>query len=309
MRLARCTITVAVLAAATLAASQPAATRQMPVNGTELTYVDHGQGTPVVFVHGAVGDLRLWEPQRAAFSKSHRFVAYTFRYHGTGKWPDDGKQYSVGQHAKDLAAFIGGLKAGRVHLVGLSLGGVVASTLALEHPDLVRTLTLAEPGLFSVLAGAPDGKAALDEWRQALGPMGAAIQAGDATGATRQLAAFVTGRAPEDCEKISPALRQILLDNARTLPPLFAAPSPVVTCEQLRGLKVPTLVVRGERTPDAFAKVSDVVARCTGAGPVAVVPGATHVMSYDNPAAFNRIVLDFIAEPAQRQKQPEIRRR
>jgi hypothetical protein len=65
--------------------------RQLEANGTDLTFVDQGKGAPIVFVHGAVGDLRFWEPQRAAFAKNHRYVAYTLRYHGTGAWPDAGK--------------------------------------------------------------------------------------------------------------------------------------------------------------------------------------------------------------------------
>ena len=95
--------------------------RQLKANGTDLTFVDQGKGAPIVFVHGAVGDLRFWEPQRTAFAKNHRYVAYTLRYHGTGAWPDAGKQYGTDVHSADLAAFISALKAGPVHLVGLSL--------------------------------------------------------------------------------------------------------------------------------------------------------------------------------------------
>ena len=76
--------------------------RQLKANGTDLTFVDQGKGAPVVFVHGAVGDLRFWEPQRAAFAKNHRYVAYTLRYHGTGAWPDAGKQYGTDVHSADL---------------------------------------------------------------------------------------------------------------------------------------------------------------------------------------------------------------
>ena len=65
--------------------------RQLKANGIDLTFVDQGEGAPIVFVHGAVGDLRFWEPQRTAFAKNHRYVAYTLRYHGTGAWPDAGK--------------------------------------------------------------------------------------------------------------------------------------------------------------------------------------------------------------------------
>jgi pimeloyl-ACP methyl ester carboxylesterase len=111
------------------------------VNGVDLSYIDDGVGTPVVFVHGAWMDLRYWEPQREGVAAHHRFVAYTLRYHGTAPWPDDGKNYSAATHAADLAAFIHQLNAGPVHLVGLSMGGRLATMVALEHPDLLRSLT------------------------------------------------------------------------------------------------------------------------------------------------------------------------
>jgi hypothetical protein len=62
---------------------KPSPTRHISVNGIELSYVEQGTGTPVVFVHGAVSDLRFWEPQRKVFAKQYRFIAYSYRYHGT----------------------------------------------------------------------------------------------------------------------------------------------------------------------------------------------------------------------------------
>jgi len=111
---------------------------EVRVNGVDLSYIDEGVGTSVVFVHGAWMGLRYWEPQREAVASHHRFVAYTLRYHGTGPWPDDGKNYSASTHAADLAAFIHRLNTRPVHLVGLSMGGRLATMVALEHPDLLR---------------------------------------------------------------------------------------------------------------------------------------------------------------------------
>jgi len=68
---------------------------EMRVNDVDLSYIDDGVGTPVVLVHGAWMDLRYWEPQRQGVAAHHRFVAYTLRYHGTARWPDDGKNYSA----------------------------------------------------------------------------------------------------------------------------------------------------------------------------------------------------------------------
>src|SRR5262249_36465005 len=115
-------------------------TRQLPVNGVDLSYVDQGSGAPVVFVHGGFLDLRFWEPQRQAMAQQYRFIAYTSRYHGTAAWPDTGKDYSAATHAADLAAFLGQLHAGPVHLVGHSYGGLLATLVALYTQRVILHL-------------------------------------------------------------------------------------------------------------------------------------------------------------------------
>ena len=276
--------------------AKPPETRKLPVSGTTLSYIEQGSGTPIVFVHGAVGDLRVWEPQRSAFSKQHRFVAYTYRYHGTDPWPDQGANYSIDQHVADLTALIAGLKAGPVHLVGLSYGGLLAAVAAAKDSSLLRTLTLAEPALFALIADSPEGKAALQNWSKDMTPLIAALKSGDNLQAVRQLHAAVTGKPAETFDEVPAGLRQVLLDNARTMPLLFQAAPGTMGCDAWKGLKVPTLIVRGERTQEIFSRTNAAVAKCIAGSREVVIPNASHTMSYDNPAAFNRTVLQFLAQ-------------
>jgi pimeloyl-ACP methyl ester carboxylesterase len=157
-------------------------------------------------------------------------------------------------------------------------------------------LTLAEPGIFSLLAESPEGKAALEQWSKGAEPMIAAMKAGDSVGATRHLSALVTGHPPDHFDKLPAPFRQILLDNARTMQLLFVAPPALVTCDMLRGIKTPTLVLRGDRTPEFFVKTNAEVGRCVAGSKLVVIPKASHPMSYENPAEFNRAVLDFVAQ-------------
>src|SRR4030095_15100442 len=106
---------------------------QLRMSGIDLSYIEQGTGPPVVFVHGAWMDLRYWERQRQTIAMQYRFIAYTQRYHGTTPWPDAGQHYSAATHAADLAAFLGALQAGPVHLVAHSSGGVVATLVAIDH--------------------------------------------------------------------------------------------------------------------------------------------------------------------------------
>lgn len=271
--------------------------RELRVNGTALPYIEQGSGSPVVFVHGAVGDYRYWEPQREDIARKFRFISYTQRYHGTGTWPDRGSEYSAATHAADLSALIQELNAGPVHLVGLSYGGTVAAMVAREHPRLVRTLTLAEPGLFGLLAEVPEGKPILEEVGKTFARLAETVKAGDFVGATRMLVAWVNNLSEADFDRLPPVLRRMLEENAHTLPLLLESP-PVLdlTCASLGTIKTPTLVVRGQQTPRAFSATNERVLACVPGSHPAVVPKAAHTMSYENPAAFNAAVLQFFAE-------------
>ena len=102
-------------------------------NDIEVNGVEEGSGETIVFVHGALSDLRTWDAIREDVAKKYRVVAYTQRYFGTGPWQDDGKGFGVATHADDLAKFIAALDAGPVHVVGWSYGGQVAATAAVQR--------------------------------------------------------------------------------------------------------------------------------------------------------------------------------
>ena len=157
---------------------------QIEVNGMPVSYVDDGSGEPVVFLHGAVSDLRVWEAIRDAVAKRYRFVAPTLRYFGTAEWLDKGGRFSVAAHADDIAAFIEAMHLGPVHLVGWSYGGNVATAVALEHPDVVRSLILFEPAISSMVKEGEAGDAASEAQGKMFGPVRSAVDEGDAEKAT-----------------------------------------------------------------------------------------------------------------------------
>jgi non-heme chloroperoxidase len=269
--------------------------RTLRANGVVLSYREQGKGTPVVFIHGAVGDLRFWEPQRVAFSRGHRFVSYSLRYHGTGAWPDSTREYSVAAHVADLVALVRALNAGPVHLVGLSYGGTVAAVMAAEHPELVRSVVLAEPGLFHLMVDVPEGQKVMEEVVGAFAAFAQPIQAGDHMQAVRLLTDWVSGSTGA-YDRLPADLRQILNDNARTLPLVVASPPmPEFNCASLKTIKAPALVLTGANSPRQFSLTNERVVACLRGSRAAVIPDAGHVMSYDNARAFNETVLGFIA--------------
>src|SRR5262249_46003366 len=151
-------------------------------------------------------------------------IAYTQRYHGTAPWPDAGPQYAAATHAADLVAFLRQLHPGPVHLVGLSSGGRLVTLVALAHPDLVRSLTVLEPPLDDLLADRPEAEPVRDVWWQAFAPIDTAAHAGEAIQATKLFFAFVNNYGPGAFDAQPEAFRQMILDNARTVPLARAGP-------------------------------------------------------------------------------------
>jgi pimeloyl-ACP methyl ester carboxylesterase len=271
---------------------------QLQTKGIDLFYVEQGVGIPVVFVHGAWMDLRYWEPQRQAIAAQYRFVAYNLRYHGTAPWPDAGQHFSMATHAADLAAFIRGLNRGPVHLVGLSSGGRLVTLVALGQPDLVHSLTVLEPPIDELLADTPEGQRVRDEWIKAFEPIRTAALAGDAVRAAKLFFDLANNQGSEAFDKQPETFRQMVLDNARTIPLQLLAlrDRPEISRNKLSRLKVRTLVVGGEQSPRYLSLINEVVAQCISGSRLVVVPRATHLMSHQNPGAFNEELLNFLAQ-------------
>jgi pimeloyl-ACP methyl ester carboxylesterase len=288
----------------------PSAIKQSNVNGVTLPYLDQGQGAPVVFVHGAFADHRIWEAQREAIAKRYRYIALDQRYFGKNPWPDNGANYSLATHTADLAGFIRELKAGPVHVVGWSYGGSIVLALAVQHPDLVRSVFVNEPALASIVTDPADQKVLGDE-RKELAPAVAAAKAGDHAQATRLFAEWVNAR-PGGFDAIPSTMRAVHLENGRTIPPHFGAPPPApITCAQLGNIKAPVAVTKGQQTRPFFRILADATGRCIPGSEVLTIPNARHLAPYENAAAFNDALLAFLARQKKigvRHQKPSLRR-
>jgi pimeloyl-ACP methyl ester carboxylesterase len=271
--------------------------KQVEVNGFRLQYIEQGSGEPIVFVHGAPHDRRAWETVREEIAKRYRFIAYTQRYFGTEPWPDEGKNYSIATHANDLAKFITSLNAGPVHLVGWSHGGAVSLTAAVRDPSLVRSLILYEAGVISVLpAGSPEGKMAREDRASMFGPVGAVASTGDFVEAAKLLQEVVFQLRPGEFSSLPKDLQTVLLDNARVLPLMLAAPPPpAITCDTLKDFVRPTLVMRGERARPFWALTSKAISECVPGAKQVILQNVHHDGPVRDPAAFTAAVFEFLA--------------
>lgn len=110
------------------------------INGIQLYYESHGDGPPVLFLHGLGSSTRDWELQIPAFSEEYRVITVDVRGHGQSDKPPG--PYSVRQFSEDTAAFMQALDAAPAHVIGLSMGGMIAFQLGVDHPELLRSLII-----------------------------------------------------------------------------------------------------------------------------------------------------------------------
>ena len=129
------------------------APEMLEVGDVAFPFVSAGTGEPALFVNGSWADLRSWCDLWQDVAAEHRFMAYTHRHFGATQWPQD-KPFSRDVHTADLVAILRTLNE-PVHLVGWSYSGGMVLRAAMEVPDLVRTVTVYEPSLSSILPDTP----------------------------------------------------------------------------------------------------------------------------------------------------------
>ena len=264
----------------------PADVKVIAVNGYPIAYTERGSGTPLVFIHGAANDYRYWDPQLMSLSGRYRVVSVSLRHHYPERWGGKGDDFSLQVHAADIAGFIDALGAGPAVLVGHSRGGSVAAGAAKLRPDLVKKLVLAEPSLM-LLVQASTNPAEGDARARRFGEM---LDKDNERG-LEIYADAING--PGSWKRRSEGERQIVRDNAWTLV-AGLRDQDVLDCDDLRALRMPIMLVQGEKGVPGLHKVIAEARKCAPGAQHAVVPNAGHRMTRDNPAAFDAALVSFL---------------
>lgn len=268
--------------------------KTIAVNGVKLAYVERGQGEPVVLIHGFLHDYRLWSLQVPEFSKHLRVITYSMRH----RWPDsptgDASDLSDSVEIADLVALIERLELGPVHLVGHSGGAGLALRMARDHPELVRSIVLGEPGPFAFAVDRPtSGPAFPPEW---IGAVREAYEKGQIERALGLVRDAVLGE-EGPAQPPRPWVGQMLLDNAWQLKQMWTPgePAPPVTCEEARRIEAPALLLGGDRSPAMFGHVLDGLQKCLPAAERAQLSNSSHGLELENPSGFNEVALRFLS--------------
>lgn len=244
-----------------------------------------GAGAPVVLIHGMGFGADYWTPQIEALAKKYHVIAWNMPgYGGAPALP----HMSFPALTESLLTLLDSMAVSKAHIIGHSMGGMVALDFAATYPDRVRTLTLfgASPAF-----PPPDSDFTKAFVKARLAPLEAG---GDMADAARETERDHFG--PET----NMQGRKIAFDCMSACPPDVYRQS--LECLQsfdrrdaLPTLAMPTLVIGAEVDINAPAKGAEkMAARIPGAEYICL-PGLGHLANLEAPDAFNRVILDFLA--------------
>lgn len=268
------------------------------VNGADLYYNEQGSGSPLVFVHGSLGDYRTFEPQFAEFSKRYRIISYSRRFHPPNPWVPGDVVYSGLRHADDLAVFVRKLGLSSVYILASSYGAYTALLYALSNQANVRAMVLGEPPILPMLQHTARGQALATAFGVVITGAREAFARDDLEAGLRFFVDGIRGGSGA-FDRISPEGRVQLLNFGREMQrELLTADAhyfPGVSREQLKGLNVPTLLVTGQLSPAMFHVITDEIEASLPRVRRVEIPDAGHSMHSTNPEFYNNEVLAFLS--------------
>ncbi len=249
------------------------------LNGINIYYEDNGKGFPVIFTHGYAGTTKSWDGQVADFSKKYRFITHDMRGHGQTDSPTDLAKYNQDIVVEDIYQVLRHLGIKKAVIGGLSLGGYLTIHFYNQHPDMTAAIILMDTG-----PGYRTPEKAKD-WNQTRIECAEVLE-------TRGIKGFMASPYSRSDYYTSPEV--MMKHNPKGL----ANVSRGVMINPwgldiLPNIKVPTLVMCGDKDTDFLPATDYMVQRIPGAKKM-VIANAGHGVNIDQPQAFNAAVLEFL---------------
>lgn len=259
---------------------------KVKVNDIEINYEVEGEGEPLVLIHGLSGSTTHWFFQIPEFSKHYKVIAYDVRGHGQTDKPK--QEYSIKLFADDLKGLLDKLGVDKTHLIGISMGGYIAQQFALDYPDKVKSLVLADTA--SEIGEV--NELILKNWILCAKKLGM-----EAVFNSLLTWVLTDEEMRENKELIGTFREQFLIDNDQVHAYVAAcnACGRFNLTSQLRKIKAPTLVLVGDSDILLPLKYSKIIHQNVLNSELKTIEDAGHVPNMGNAGIpFNETVLEFL---------------
>lgn len=254
------------------------------VGDCEIYYEEHGQGEVMVLIHGLGSSVRDWEYQIPALTARYRVVVMDVRGHGRSDKPKG--PYSVATFAADVAKVLEKIAVGAAHIVGISMGGMIAFQLAVDNPALIRSLTIINSGPALVPRTFKE-KLALLARRVALPIVGV-------KGLAKKVAQ-VNFPNPDQAALRDKAAARLGDNDLEAYRASLMALIGWTVEDRVGAIQCPILVVSADQdyTPVSFKEAYMTKLRRAR---LLVIANSRHITPFDQPEALNKAILEFLAE-------------
>jgi pimeloyl-ACP methyl ester carboxylesterase len=246
-------------------------------------YERAGTGPPLVFVHGAVEDGRVWRPQLSALADEFTVVAWDEP--GAGRSSDAPDDFELPDYANCLAELIEAVGLGAANVAGISWGGTLALELYRHRPELVATLLLVDT--YAGWKGSlpeEEVRARVEGVQQML--------AASAEEFDPSLPGLFAGVPPPE---FVPLLRDMAADvRPESLPAKLVLMAETDQRDLLPRIAVPTLLIWGEQDVRSPLGVAHQFEQAIPGARLVVIPEAGHVSNLERPQQFNDVVREFL---------------
>jgi pimeloyl-ACP methyl ester carboxylesterase len=264
-------------------------------NGVKLYYEEAGRGVPIVFVHEFADDLYGWEDQIRYFSRRYRCVAFNARGYPPSDVPKSASKYSQAIATADVANVMRHLKIRKAHIIGCSMGGYATVHFGLTYPRMALSLTAIGVGFGSD----PDKRA------QFMRDNAVMIKRFLELGTKEAIRPYQVGPSRVRFQNKDPRAfahfcaefaKHSALGSANTLTGVQGRRPTIYSLERkFRQLKVPLHMVSGDED-DNCLEPGIFIKRVCPSATLTVVAGTGHAVNLEEPALFNRITAEFLAQ-------------
>jgi pimeloyl-ACP methyl ester carboxylesterase len=265
---------------------QPDELKQVMVGGRSIAYRTHGDGPPLILLHGFLCDSRCWRTQMTSLARQFTVVAWDAP--GAGFSPDPTDDFTIADWAEVLAAFLDALGVGRANVLGLSWGGMLAQELYRLHPGRIERLVLADTyaGWKGSLPADVVEKRRARCYRDASRPRREVVDDWVPVEFFANASAELAAEMAEVVSDFHPLGFRLM---ARSL-------ADTDTTSVLRTITVPTLLLWGDEDQRSPLSVAEQFHSVIRGSILIVIRGAGHVSNMERPDDFNAHVRRFLTE-------------